>query len=185
MNLDTFSPFDDIISLIENGNEEMLNGDVKDIETTFLEMRYYCPTNSSDLLKKSRKLSSRRGSDCSDFAELTLHNKLSHISSSSFENEIPEICLTRNFSSGPFSTQHNLQVEGSENVNFSSTAFSQKKFILCDFIVLFEEVMQIYLLLIKNIIDSQSHTEIKLSIYCHLVLPSLCSGQSSTSHLSI
>lgn len=136
------------------------------LETTFLEMRYYCPNNSSDILRRSRKATSRRDSCGSNFPELSLNKKLSHFSAASQEFEPPEVNLTRCFSNGQtFSAQE----EGQQRFSLFVDSFPSHSLAITDFVRLFEELLTQYLRFALLLIQSQKNPISQLAAYSHLV----------------
>lgn len=171
-----FSRFIDFIldtqvSVLENGISTAH-------ETSFLEMRYYCPSNSSDILKRSRKATSRRDSCGSNFPELSLNKKLSHFSATSQEFEPLEMNLTRCFSNGQANSgQEDLPQRFSHFVD----SLSSQSLVITDFVRLFEEILIQYLRFVLLLIQCQKNPISQLSAYNHLVVSSSSSGRSFTS----
>ncbi len=164
----TTSEFSELIDYILEAQTSVLeNGIPAGVETTFLEMRYYCPSNSSDILKRSRKAASRRDSCGSYFPDLSLNKKLSHFSAASQEFEPAEMNLTRCFSNGQTHSGHE---DIHQRFSLFTDSFPGQSLVITDFVRLYEEFLTQYLRFVLILIQCQKNKITQLAAYNHLVV---------------
>jgi hypothetical protein len=179
-----FNDFDDMLFEIENFTQENLDKAFETDKKEFLNTRYYCTDNHSELIKRSKSHRSRRGSQDSGFPELpNLGRGFSHVSMSSCDHDtlaLPN--LGRYTSSGLGNDDYSDPYKSTQ----SGTAESDVPPLmpLLGLTTLLSELCTVYYHMVNLILtDALNNSCEKLAVYSYLV--EICpnfSGESLSMH---
>ena len=162
---------EDILEVIKQQKDKLIQDGLGDLESAFLEARYYITPANSDLLKKIRREAIRNCAE-SSVADLSLAHKASFGSITSeleVTGDIQVLSLgKRNISGTP-------EKRDREEFLIHSSSYihsTQQSSPLLEFLTILQEVTAVYLEGVNILLDSQKGDLGRLAVYCLLVTTS-------------
>lgn len=173
-----FSTFEDLVMGIEDHTTENLQKALETDRKEFLDTRYYCNENHSEVIKRHR---SRRGSSDFGFPELpNLGRVLSHASMTGCDNDtLPVPSLNKFMSNGPVEEEYFDAYKSTQSGTIE--AEMPPLMPLLGFTTLLSELCTVYLQMVNIILTDviQNSCE-QLTVYTYLVAASINSSGGSS-----
>lgn len=155
-----------IFQHVREESKQIIKFSFEDVETEFLEIRYYSSPNDSEIMKRLRLENENDKRPDSDVLELSFKHKTSFLSNIS-EHQISEFdepsrCKRKEFSEerDTWDSSPILHTIGKQRRN--------KAYSITQLITYFEEIVLVYLQLVNLLIKVQKNNLSKLAVYSFL-----------------
>jgi hypothetical protein len=163
----SYSIFGEVIDIIKHQMDELVAHGIKQHEDSFLDLRYYINQHHSELLKRSSTLSNRRSSH--DFQDIQFSNSNSGGLLRSHSTSLRE---EQEYTLGIQRVASNVVPHHSPDPHEFSMKKSKDSAKFChlvEFVIIIQELVQVYIHHINILLKSESNLIRKLDLYCNLV----------------
>lgn len=171
LQMPAMSTFDDVVFGIEDHTAENLQKAFETDKKEFLDTRYYCAGNHSELIKRSKSHRSRRASQDSGFPELPqfgrVHSQVS-VSSCGDQDTLGVPGLSRIYSNGGVNDEYFDPYQSTPSGTVEAEAFPLMP--LLGFTTMLSELCTLYFQVVNLILgDALQNTCERLAVYTYLV----------------